>query len=239
MELDARRLFLSGLVVSLVATAAIAIATLLLGEFGETEGRILLTTASISLFSLLSLPGGVLLEQGRRRGLAVADLVLAALGLLVALWVIWIAWDDAGDAEWKSLVVVTSFALATTQAASVESRRRDRDPEWVVRLALVSHGTAAVTAAMISAAALWEVEDDGYYRALGALAVANVLLVALQPVLRRMSGAPAAAHRFVCVVEGGRRVECERAERDFAGAVASAIRELERAGNRVVAIERS
>jgi hypothetical protein len=239
VQVDARRAFLGAVVVSLVLTAAIAIVTVLLGDFGETEARILLTTASISFYSLLALPGSILLERQRMQPLALTSLGLAALGFLLALNMIWIQWDDAGDGSWKSHVVVTIVALATTQAAGVELRRRDADSIWARRLAFASHASAALAALLASLAVLWEVEDDGFLRALGAVVVANVLLVTLQPVLRRMGGAPAARYSFVCVLDGGRRVDVERPGRDFAAALERAVRELERSGERVVGIERT
>ncbi len=49
-----RRLFLLVLVVSLTATALLAIGILLVAEFDDTTWRILGTTALIGLFSLLS-----------------------------------------------------------------------------------------------------------------------------------------------------------------------------------------
>jgi hypothetical protein len=235
---QARGLFLRAVAASLVATAALAVGTLLLGDFGETEGRILLTTASISFFGLLGLPAGVLLDQRRRRPLAIAELVTASLAFLLALNLIWIQWDDARDADWKSFVVATTVAGALTQAAGVEARRRQTDPAWVSRVALASHATAALLATLVAGAALAEIDSGGYYRGLGAVAVANVLLVALQPVLHRMAAQPAAAYRFVCVLDDGRRVDIERGGRDFAAAVADAIRELEGRGARVVGVER-
>ncbi len=239
MQLDARRLFLAAVVASLCATAAIAIVTLLLGDFGETEARILLTTAAISLYSLLSLPAGALLDRGRLRPLALANLGLAILGFLLALNLVWIQWDDAGDASWKSLVVVTAATGALAQAGGVESRHRDGDRGRVRNLTIASHASAVLLAVLISVAALEEVDDDGYYRALGAVAVANVLLVALQPVLRRLGGAAANVHRLACVMEGGRRVDRELPARDFAAAAERAIRDLERGGERVVRVERT
>ena len=180
----------------------------------------------------------MLLDQRRLQPLALANLGLAVLGFVLAMNLVWIEWDDAVDASWKSLVVVTAAAGALAQAGGVESRRRDGDPAWVRRLAIASHASAVLLAALISIAAIEEVEDDGYYRALGAAAVANVLLVALQPVLRRLGGAAGAAHRLACVMDDGRRVERDVPARDFAAAAARAIREVERSGQRVVRIER-
>jgi hypothetical protein len=195
VQLDARRLFLGAVVISLVLTAASAIVALLLGDFGETEARILLTTASISFFSLLALPGSILLEHQRLPPLALTSVALAVLAFLLALNLIWIQWEDAGEGSVKSFLVVPIVALATTQAAGVELRRRDADPPSVRWLVLASHVSAAVAALLASVAVLDEIDDEGFLRALGAVVVANVLLVALQPVLRRMGGTPAASDR--------------------------------------------
>lgn len=54
-----KRMFLGGLVVSLCLTAALAIGTVLFGEFDDEGARIVYTTI------LLALPAGVLLDHGR------------------------------------------------------------------------------------------------------------------------------------------------------------------------------
>jgi hypothetical protein len=62
-----KRLFALALVVSLSASGLIAIGILVFGEFDDTSARILATTALTGLFSLLSLPAGVLIDRGRAR----------------------------------------------------------------------------------------------------------------------------------------------------------------------------
>ena len=71
MELSlGRRLFFGGLIVSLAVTAALAIGILLFSEFDDTTWKILLTTALVAAFSVVSLPAGVLLDQRRHAWLA-------------------------------------------------------------------------------------------------------------------------------------------------------------------------
>src|SRR4051812_16573415 len=102
-----KRLFFIGLIASLSATALIAIVTLLVGDFDETGGRILLTTALLSGFSLFALPAGALLDRGRGVWLAYAVLALSALAFVVAMTLVWGSWDDGGgDHLWKSLAVL-------------------------------------------------------------------------------------------------------------------------------------
>ena len=87
-------------------------------------------------------------------------------------------------------------------------------------------------------AAIWEeINDQAYYRFLGAVAVGNVLLVLLQPVLRRLRGAPAPSRqerplgdtfRLVFTLKG---IPARRA-------VDEAVKALERGGAHVENVER-
>jgi hypothetical protein len=193
MELTiGKRLFGLVLVVALCASAFLAVGILLFGEFDETQARILVTTALIGFFSLLALPGGVLLDQGRDLPLAWAAIGLAAVSFIVAMNLTW------GDAEsenlWKVAGSATAITGAFAQTATAMSRRRAVDPPSVVILFLLSVASVSLLALLILIA-IWEsVEDnEGFYRFLGAVAVINLLLVLLQPVARRIGRKPAAA----------------------------------------------
>lgn len=186
--MDLRRLFLRTLVASLCVTAGLAIVTLLFAEFDERAGRILATTAFLSFFSLLAMPGGALLDQARHTGLGWATLILAGLGFLAAMVVVWSDWSDDLEDAWKALVVLGAFAGAASQAATLTSRLRDDDRPAVLRLYLASLVLGFGLASLIAVAAIEEIEEVGFYRFLGAWAVANVLVALLQPVLRRLGG---------------------------------------------------
>ena len=239
-----RRLFLIALVASLCATAGLAIFILLLGDFGETEGRILATTGFLSFYSLLSLPGGVLLDQGRVRPLAWTLIALAVLSFVLALALVWRDWNGDEDALWKLVVTASALTAACSQTAANTSRRRADDRAGLVRLYWLSIALAFVVAAMVSLAAWKEIDSEGYYRALGALVVTDLLAVVLQPLLRRMGrqaaeGEPGTYRlRVTFVGEGARELEYSAKGRDFAAALADAVRALERDGARVERIER-
>lgn len=182
-----RRLFLRTLVVSLSATAALAIGTLLFAEFDDTAGRILATTGLISVASLFSLPAGVLLDQGRATALAWATIALTASGFLVALVLVWSENDDL----WKPVGILAVFAGASSQTAAATSRRRPGDGPAVVRLYVVSLVLSYGLALLLTIAMVEEIEGAGYYRFVGAVAVAAVLAALLQPIVRRMGGGAA------------------------------------------------
>ena len=222
-----KRLFFLGLIASLVLTAAIAIGVLLFGEFDETTGRILFTTALLALFSLVALPGGVLIDQRRHLWLAYATLALATVSFALALAVVWRDWEESGgESLWRTLAAFAAFAGAAAQAATTTARLRPDDAPLVRRLYVASLVLGVLLAGMIALAAALEIDSSGYYRVLGAVAVADVLLVVVQSVARRLGG-PARATAAAGAGEAALLVTGPREALDLA------IPELERRGLRV------
>lgn len=216
-----KRLFFLGLIASLVLTAAIAIGVLLFGEFDETTGKILSTTALLALFSLVALPGGVLIDQRRHLSLAYATLVLATIAFGLAMGVVWRDWEsEGGETLWRTLAAFAAFAGAAAQAATTTARLRPDDTRLVRRLYAASLVLGVLLAGMIALAAALEIDSSGYYRVLGAVAVADVLLVVVQSVARRLGGpaqATAGGARSILVTGSPEAIE-------------AAIPELERRG---------
>jgi hypothetical protein len=236
---ELRRLFLVATVSALSLTALVAIFALVAGNFDETQVRILATTGGFGLASLLATPGTRLLEQGRYVDLGRLVVFLTALTFVLELWAVWIATDS--EVSWKAFAVALSATVAVAQIASSIARRRASDPESIPLLGLGAGVCVLVLAMLASIAALAEVDDSGYYRLVGVVGVLDVLLVSLQSVVRRLGGVPAAsgasAPSFVCVLADGRRIRPHASARDLPSAVAAALRELERRGERVRRIE--
>jgi hypothetical protein len=230
-----KRLFALVLVCALCTSALLAIGILLLGEFDETQARILVTTGLIGFFSLLALPAGVLLDQGRHAYLAWTLIGLAAFSFVIAMNLTW------GDVDSENLWRVAGSATAVTgafsQAATTTSRRRATETPGVRTLYLLSLGAVSVLAFLILTAIWEEVDDAGFYRFLGAVAVLNLLLVLLQPVVRRLgrtsTPAPSALQR-----EGPQRLAFTLSGKPSEAAVEEARRALERGGARVEKVER-
>jgi len=214
-----RRLFLWALIVSLCLTAALAIGTLLFADFDDRATRILLTTTFLSVASLLALPAGVLLDQGRARLLGWATIALSAAGFVAAMVAVWAAEDD--DRAWKVALTIGLAAVVGAQASASTVRRRPTDGGWLRGLYVGGIALSLLLAALIAFAVWEEVEDNaGFYRFLGATAVAAVLATLLQPLARRLERPPARARRLV--------LELDREPSDEA--VAAAIEALARHG---------
>jgi hypothetical protein len=231
-----KRMLLLGIVASLSATALLAIGILLFGDFSEREGRILATTALLAAYGLLALPAGFLFDQTRLQGLAGAVLALAATGFSTAAAAVWTS--EPPDELGKAMATITVLAVAATQTAALAARRQVRDPRAVRRLFAASTALALVLAAMTSAAAWGEIDDQGYYRILAAVAVLDVLLVALQPLLALTRPVGVAYHLRI-LVDPDDVIETTVDAPDLASAAARAIRTIERSGRQVAGLERA
>jgi hypothetical protein len=184
-----RRAAIIAIIVSLVAAALLGIVALLSGEFGEVQGKVLLTTLTIAACSV-RLVGflGIAASGG------------AALCALVLIWADWSTWTDT-EGWWKALGVLTVAAVSLAQAnllLLLVGR-----PQRLIRIALgVTLVALAIVAVMIVVPILTDGEvpgDDGdtYWRVFGVLAILDALgtiaLPILGLVLRTASGASAPA----------------------------------------------
>lgn len=233
--MNGRRALLLGVAGLLSGSALLAIGILLAGRFGETERRILATTMLLAVYGLVALPGVVLLDQGRRRLLALATVMLTTLAAGLALASVW-ALSDV-DALGKSVGTATVLAVAAAQSAALAARRQDRDPRVVRSLYAASCATVALAAAAVTALVWAEPNDVVYARLLGALVVLDLLLVALQPVLARARPSLPAAHHFAVVLASGEVLQVAIDGGDLATAAARAIRAAERGGAHVVRLD--
>jgi hypothetical protein len=235
-----RRPLLGLVAVALCVTALVAIAAIAGGNFGELEARVVLSTTALAVYGLLALPAGLLFERGHKRLLAGANASLSAAAFVVALVALWSSLGEGpGPFTWKTLLVLSLFAVATAQAAAVELRRRPTDPPSLRALVWIAAAAGYGDAALGSVAGILEISDSGYYRLLGAIAVVDALMLALLPIVRRAARFAVSTFRVVVASEGGRRVERDIRARDFAAAAAIAIRGAEAEGQRVTSVTRS
>ena len=190
-----RRLFLWALVASLSLTAVVAIATLLFAEFDDTAGRILATTALLSLACLLSLSAGVLLDRRRAGPLAWWTIAASGAGFAVAMVVIWA--EPGSDRLAQTAWTLWLAAGAGAQATTVTFLLRPYASRRVRVLHALSIVFTSALAALI-AVLIWTEPDSGAFgRAVGVLAIAAVLTSLLQPILQRIERPAPGAARLV------------------------------------------
>lgn len=110
--LHLKKIFLITLIISMTISALIGIVIFLLGNFGNTEEKLILTTLAIGGYSMAGLGCSFLYEKRSYNPLSLIGMIASAIGLLLTILVIWEAVDF--DDTWKAVIIlaVLSFGIA-------------------------------------------------------------------------------------------------------------------------------
>jgi hypothetical protein len=166
----------------LVLASLIGIYVLLFGTFGETEEKILLTTLSISYFSVTSLSCAAAYEKRRYGLLSITGLALSIAGFALFLPCIWAEWFDSNLISKITIILaILSFSFAQACLLSLVTLRR---AVWVYYATV---GAILVLAVIIS---MMIVYDQGGWmlRLAGAVAILDGCLSLCIPILNRLGG---------------------------------------------------
>ncbi|MHB1235120.1 MAG: hypothetical protein ACYCZK_05545 [Microbacteriaceae bacterium] len=181
-----RRSAIIVVVVSLSITALIGIATLLLGNFGEVQGRIMLSTLAIGVFGILSLCD--LTVAGRRfQWVGYSGILVGVVALTASLIMIWSTLAaPTSEPLWKTfgVCVIAAATLAQANLLLVLGERK----RMVVRAGLwATLGLMTVLAVLLWLLILTngDIGSDGYGRAVGTVAILDVLGTIVVPVVSR------------------------------------------------------
>jgi hypothetical protein len=141
------------------------------GDFGESEGRVLLTTLIVGCASICALC--CLATAGTRWAPvgALGGLVLV-LPVVTALLLVWSDWSDDSDGTLKVFGVGVVLASTLAQLCLLLALAGDGRVGAVLWPTLT---TAVTVAALLSGMIVGEVEVDGVWRLLGILAILDVL----------------------------------------------------------------
>lgn len=171
------RLFL----VFLSLTAALALVTVLLGDLGELQARILATTLTISVASICSMAGAAYLDQGRSRVPGWLGIFSALLGMALMIASIW-EWIDLQE-TWEATLssVIVAAAIALTLLLRLPKLG---SMSWVQ----VTVGLCIAIFTLQLLTLIWmEIHnDDGFFRALTTVGILVVLQVLAIPILAKL-----------------------------------------------------
>jgi hypothetical protein len=220
-----RRVFLLGAAALATVAALVAIAAVLSGNFGETEGKIFATLAATFVAGSTAIAGIALLARGVSRPLGVLGVVLAVGGYVVWAEQIWA--QHGSDGYWEFLVIVLAFVLATLIATT--NRLLLHSPR-LVRTLFPATATAAYGAALTATVMALRENGDGW-QLCAVLLILAVLGEILAPILERYSASDEAPERLLGTVAGAAVL----AVRGRTGAVRVGDAEVElRAGESIV-----
>jgi hypothetical protein len=166
---------------TLVLAALVGIYVLLFGTFGKTEEKILLTTLSISYFSVTSLACAAAFEKRRYLLLSIPGLVVSIAGFAIFLPSLWAGWLDHDPiARITAILAVFSFSFA--QACLLSLVSLERRAAWVYYAAVAA---ILALAAIISVMILRD-QGDWLLRLAGTVGIVDGCLSLCIPVLHRL-----------------------------------------------------
>ncbi len=183
-----RRVALQTLVASVAISAALGIYSLLAGEFNALQGKILITSFTISGGSVLAMACGIAWERGRLGLAPPMGVGVSLAGSALFISAAWSSFDIEPLNKSAASVMIVALALALASVvslATLPSRHR-----WV-QLSAYALATALVATAITGIWAEWE--GDGIGRAIGVEMILLAAATILVPVLQRMARPGAAA----------------------------------------------
>jgi hypothetical protein len=172
---------------------------ILSGEFGELQGRVLLTTLTITGASVCGLACGAYWETGRNRALPGMGIVLTLLGAGVVIFGIW--YKTSTTNFWKIAASICLVAIATAHISLLSLARLAGRYRWALAAAYL---LAYLLAALLIIAMFAESNNSDWFPRL--IGVVSILLAAVSlvvPIFHRLSAADIRAQETIAVAEGG------------------------------------
>jgi hypothetical protein len=179
-----KQVFLRTLIATVVAGALIGIYVFLFGDFGETEARILLTTLTISYFSVTSLACSAAFESRKAGQLAPVGLAVSMVGFLVFMPGIWVQ-DCEWEAYGKLMLILGFLAFSIAQACLLALVPLGRSVRWIF-FAVVA--VIFTLASLISGMVVFDTDCEWCQRIAGVLGILDGCGSLVIPVLYKLGG---------------------------------------------------
>lgn len=171
---------------SLCLAALVAITVLLFGDFGETEGKILLTVLALAGYSLLGL--GAATAAGRKPSLlAPSGLGISAGGFVLFVVQTWAEPDGELIVRLTSTFLALAVAIAHAALLLLLTRHAGGTAAEQVRRATLAASSVLTVMIIVPLLTTWE-PSETYLRLMGAMAVLTVLGSLLVPIVWTLAG---------------------------------------------------
>ncbi|HKR58387.1 MAG TPA: hypothetical protein VJS64_01540 [Pyrinomonadaceae bacterium] len=177
-----KRIALWFLIISVALSGAFGILVIISGNLGDFEGRVILTTITISAASICALAAGAFWESRSARtlpGIAVALAIFAATLIIIGIW-----GKISGDEYWKFSATIGVLAIASAQACLISLAQLAPRFAWTRTIALLA---IFFLAGLIIFVIYGEVKEEGIFKAMGATAILVAALTIMMPIFHRLS----------------------------------------------------
>lgn len=184
----ARKGAIYGIIVSFSAAALVGIIALLSGDFGETQGRIILTTLLMGGTSITALCHLAIADRAMRL-VGFVGLAASTIALVTGLVLIWRDWNLEGFDDWLKAfatagVLAVSFAHANLLLLLAGRRRQIIRIGLMVTLVMIAAVAIMIILPILSEGTIPGYEnEEWYWRLFGVVGILDVLGTVVVPVL--------------------------------------------------------
>ena len=178
---DMKKRFLHAFIGFLGLTALIAIVSVLNGEFGELQIKILVTSFTISAASICSMSCAAFIEKQKHSGLGFSGILLSVVAAVLLIFLIWLEFEN----EWyfKTTFTVAVCAVSFAHAFLLVLPDLENKHTWIQKAATIS---IAVLGGQIIVALWVEIDHEAYIRALAVVAIIVALETLLVPLFMKL-----------------------------------------------------
>jgi glucan phosphoethanolaminetransferase (alkaline phosphatase superfamily) len=159
---------------------------ILFGNFGETEGKILATTFTIAVTSILGLACGAYLETKQGKILPSVGIIFSIISAIFFFVMIWGGTVWQNENFFKSLATATIFAVSCSHLSLISIPKLDKKFQW-------SKSALYICVWLLSAILLWilwfahDAENEFIIRIIGVLSIIIAALTIITPVFYKLS----------------------------------------------------
>ncbi len=184
----ARKGAIYGIIVSFSLAAIVGIIALLSGDFGEIQGKVILTTLLMGATSITALCHLAIADRAMRL-VGFVGLAASALALVTGLVMIWRSWNDSSFEDWLKVFIVSSilavsFAHANLLLLLAGRRRRIIRIGLMVTLVMIAAVAIMIILPVVSEGDIPGIENEAWYwRLFGVVGILDVLGTVVVPVL--------------------------------------------------------
>ena len=184
---NSKRTFLHLLIASVALSAVIGIVVLIIGNFGEFETKVLLTTLTVTITSILGLACGAYLETGRGRIIPIAGIIVAVVSCVMWIFLVWHGTVHE-DFYAQILMSLTLFSATCAHISLLSLATLDKRFIWS-RYAFIL-ADSVLTAYLLFL--IWNdkwIDNDVTPRVIGVLSIVVAALTLVTPIFHKLSSA--------------------------------------------------
>lgn len=184
-NLNLKKFFLYLLIASVALSAILGIGVILFGDFGEFEMKILLTTLTITMTSILGLACGAYLETKGRKILPFAGIIFSVISAALFIFFIWDGFTNE-EKLIKFAMSVLILAVSCSHISLLSIARLEKKFLWS-RYAV--HLSIWILTAVLLYLIWLEQDFNGDFipRVLGVLSIIIAALTIVTPIFHKLS----------------------------------------------------